>query len=377
MPAFPRSDSVRSSRFVMIFAPVALASFSMSLFFTLLSAKILFFARKCWARSSMPFWQNTAFAPLFTTLATICLIIFSSMSRNACIWFGSVICILASVSVSLISREESISSIFGPATDFGMLGWTRSLSSTMPFISSVSSILPPAFFSSFISSVSIVILMVFSITWRIASTVSFESTSLFDSVPFPVIAVCAIISRTFVSDSDTGSDIFSNTANALSLAILYPLTTTVGCMSILISSSAFLRSSPASMTAVVVPSPTSSSWVFATSTIIFAAGCSICISFKMVTPSLVTITSPMESTSILSIPFGPSVVLTVSPTSLAASMLFDWAVLPCFLCVPSGRMYIGWLSFAMIIPLCRRRSVLLKVYLNSANAPGVNCPSKK
>jgi len=93
-------------------------------------------------------------------------------------------------------------------------------------------------------------------------------------------------------------------------------------------SSAFERSSPAMTTAVVVPSPTSSSWVWATSTIMLAAGCSMSISSRMVTPSFVTTTPPASSTSILSIPFGPSVVRTVSATAWAAVMFIDCASLP-------------------------------------------------
>jgi hypothetical protein len=55
----------------------------------------------------------------------------------------------------------------------------------------------------------------------------------------------------------------------------------------------------------------------------------------------------MESTSILSIPLGPSVVLTVSETALAAAMLAFWAFLPVFRKVPSGRMNIGCTLFVI------------------------------
>ncbi|OFV65713.1 MAG: membrane protein [Candidatus Syntrophoarchaeum butanivorans] len=106
-------------------------------------------------------------------------------------------------------------------------------------------------------------------------------------------------------------------------------------------SSAFFRSSPAITTAVVVPSPTSSSCVFAISTIIFAAGCSISISFRIVAPSFVITTSPSESTSILSIPLGPSVVLTALATAFAASMLRFCASLPLVRSLPSFNISIG------------------------------------
>jgi len=55
--------------------------------------------------------------------------------------------------------------------------------------------------------------------------------------------------------------------------------------------------------------------------IISAVGLSMSISLRMVTPSLVIVTDPMESTSILSIPFGPSVDWTASATARAALML--------------------------------------------------------
>ena len=90
-----------------------------------------------------------------------------------------------------------------------------------------------------------------------------------------------------------------------------------------------------------MPSPTSSSCVFATSTIIFAAGCSISISFRIVAPSFVIVTSPIESTSILSMPFGPKVVRTLSATALAAIIFLLCASLPVFRSVPSGRINIG------------------------------------
>ncbi len=60
-------------------------------------------------------------------------------------------------------------------------------------------------------------------------------------------------------------------------------------------------------------------------------------------------TSPIESTSILSIPFGPSVERTESATALAAAMLFDWALRPRVRCVPSLRMKIGACPFPYML----------------------------
>ena len=86
--------------------------------------------------------------------------------------------------------------------------------------------------------------------------------------------------------------------------------------------SALVSNAPARTTAEVVPSPTSLSVVFAISTSIFAAGCCTSISLRMVAPSFVIVTSPRESTNILSIPLGPRLVFTISEIILAAAMLF-------------------------------------------------------
>jgi len=55
------------------------------------------------------------------------------------------------------------------------------------------------------------------------------------------------------------------------------------------SFSASLSSSDAKTATVVVPSPTSSSYVLEISIRILAAGLSICIDFKIVAPSFVTV----------------------------------------------------------------------------------------
>ncbi len=105
--------------------------------------------------------------------------------------------------------------------------------------------------------------------------------------------------------------------------------------------SAPASNSPARTTAVVVPSPTSLSWVFDISTIILAAGFWTSISFMIVAPSFVITISPMPATSILSIPRGPMVDRTISATILAAIMLLLWASLPLDREVPSLRIKTG------------------------------------
>src|SRR5439155_14784587 len=63
-----------------------------------------------------------------------------------------------------------------------------------------------------------------------------------------------------------------------------------------------------------------------------------------VAPSLVTVTSPRLSTSILSIPRGPRVVLTTSETILAALILLLWASFPRLRLEPSFRIKTCWLA---------------------------------
>ncbi len=110
---------------------------------------------------------------------------------------------------------------------------------------------------------------------------------------------------------------------------------TVGCMFFASSFSASLTSSPAITTTLVVPSPTSSSWALAISTINLAIGCWTSISSSIVAPSFVTVMSPRVSISILSIPLGPREVLTASAIALATMMFMCIASLPVVLVVPS------------------------------------------
>ena len=69
------------------------------------------FAKKCWARSSIPFWQKTTLAPAALTFMTMSFSILSSSAMNWDSWLGSVIWILASISVFLTSNGASIRAI--------------------------------------------------------------------------------------------------------------------------------------------------------------------------------------------------------------------------------------------------------------------------
>jgi len=174
------------------------------------------------------------------------------------------------------------------------------------------------------------------------STMSSARTSLCCSAPLPVMDVSATFFRISSSSRSTSMAMSSTSSRAFSAAMSNPLMMAVGWMSCSSRSSAFFRSSPVMATAVVVPSPASSSWVSATSTIIDAVGLSMSISSRMVTPSLVTVMSPSEETSILSIPFGPSVERTDSATARAAAMLCSCALLSFIRWASSPRIIMGW-----------------------------------
>ncbi len=118
--ASPRSPALKSSILVTSFPPVALLSFSISDSLTLLTARIFFFAKKCWATSSIPFWHTTTLAPEPAILLAISLSIFSSSSRKAFICSGFSIFIFASTSVFSISKGEFNNAIFAPSIRRGI-----------------------------------------------------------------------------------------------------------------------------------------------------------------------------------------------------------------------------------------------------------------
>lgn len=86
------------------------------------------------------------------------------------------------------------------------------------------------------------------------------------------------------------------------------------------------------------------------STKVFAAGCTMSSNFMMVAPSLEMVTWPLLSTMSLSMPLGPSVVLTVSTTAAQALMLERSWPLPWDVSVP---------SFKRMICGCYRTNIVL------------------
>ena len=119
---------------------------------------------------------------------------------------------------------------------------------------------------------------------------SARASALTSPVPFPVMLVAA--TRRSRSSSSSSSRTRSSMASRASAGLGVPLDDGGGVDVVVEELLGFREEVPARTAAVVVPSPTSSSWVWATSTSIWAAGCSMSISSRMVTPSFVMTTSP-------------------------------------------------------------------------------------
>ncbi len=312
--------------------------------------------------SSIPFWHKSTFAPEAITLSTMFLSIRFSSSRNVFICWGFEMFIFASNSVLSISNAVLINAIFASAIFFGIPPWTTSLSSTMPSTKVESLMEPPAFFSTLTSSWSTMNFSPFlSATARTAFTMSVANISPPFLTSFVSMEVLAILLSTDLSFGVTSSEISLRYWIAFFEAFLYPSTIIVGWTSWVRRDSAFSNSAPASTTADVVPSPTSLSVVFEISTSIFAAGCWTSISLRMVAPSFVIVTSPSESTSILSIPLGPRLLWTTSAMIFAAAMLFFWASRPLLSVAPSFSKITGKFPFG-ICALIAKNSVFPLLY---------------
>ena len=216
------------------------------------------------------------------------------------------------------------------------------MSNTIPLINEVSLIEAPGFLSILIFAKSI-----FVSPSLLPETNNNESTTILDNslassaTSLLIILVEAIFINTSLLFLSTLIAIFFKISSACSAALAYPSITIVGCTSLSINSCAFSNNAPDKTTDVVVPSPTSLSVVFATSTIIFPAGCCMSISFKIVAPSFVIVTSPRPSTNILSIPLGPNDVFTNCATNVAANMLFFCASFPFVSLEPSFKIKTG------------------------------------
>mmetsp|Transcript_60707 Transcript_60707/g.167918 ORF Transcript_60707/g.167918 Transcript_60707/m.167918 type:complete len:236 (-) Transcript_60707:13-720(-) len=228
---------------------------------------------------------------------------------------------LLSMSVLGADRQNWINPTFafstrrGPPATFE----TRCVS-TRPSTSSVSSVVPPNFFTSRMSFKSTLVAVFASMTFSTASTAMGASSSEFWETTLELREVIALCSSWSRLPRSTGTDMLARTSSAFSAAIRKDSVIICGWMPLESSRSAAPRRAPAMTTTDVVPSPASTSWALESSAIIFAVGWLSFICARIVAPSLEMITSPFGSWIILSMPFGPRDVRTVSATALAAKM---------------------------------------------------------
>mmetsp|Transcript_82216 Transcript_82216/g.233071 ORF Transcript_82216/g.233071 Transcript_82216/m.233071 type:complete len:281 (-) Transcript_82216:7-849(-) len=195
--------------------------------------------------------------------------------------------------------------------------------STRPSTSSVSSVVPPSFFTSRMSLRSTFVAVFGSMILSTASTAIGASSSEFCETTFEFSAVAALRRSWSRSSRSTFTDIDVSISTAFSAAWRNASVIVWGWIPFASRRSAAWRSAPAMTTMDVVPSPASTSWALESSTIILAVGWVSFRCCRIVAPSLEIRTSPFGSWIILSIPFGPREVLTVSATALAARMFVD------------------------------------------------------
>mmetsp|Transcript_50420 Transcript_50420/g.109283 ORF Transcript_50420/g.109283 Transcript_50420/m.109283 type:complete len:253 (-) Transcript_50420:245-1003(-) len=158
-----------------------------------------------------------------------------------------------------------------------------------------------------------------------------------------VLAMLMRSSRKAAASAEWSTAEALSALSAASRASLNPATTVCGCIFFSMSSAPCLRSSPARTQTEVVPSPTSSSCTFEMSMSTLAAGLSISTLLRMVAPSLVTETMLPRPTDcrILSMPFGPKLVLTRSDTARAPMMEDMRACSPLLSCASASKMLTG------------------------------------
>ena len=172
-------------------------------------------------------------------------------------------------------------------------------------------------------------------TFSMASAIRLPITSSLEEMEATCAMACLV---------STGLLISLSVFTASSVAISIPFFTTIGFA----PAATFLSPSRiiacASTVAVVVPSPTTSLVLVATSLTscapMFSKGSSSSISLAMVTPSLVISGAPNFLSSTTLRPFGPRVILTVLASAFTPASSARRASSPYLIC------------FAMIFPSC-------------------------
>ena len=141
------------------------------------------------------------------------------------------------------------------------------LSKTIPSISWVSSIVPPTFFTIFMSFRSTLVALLESIIFRTESTAMGDSSSVLAETTFEEREVATHSIRVSLFAMSTGIDSsFDITPREWSRAFWKPSDMMLGWMPLSRRDSAAFRKAPASTTTEVVPSPASTSWAFDIST---------------------------------------------------------------------------------------------------------------
>mmetsp|Transcript_49243 Transcript_49243/g.118341 ORF Transcript_49243/g.118341 Transcript_49243/m.118341 type:complete len:292 (+) Transcript_49243:748-1623(+) len=223
------------------------------------------------------------------------------------------------------------------------LGWPTPtvLASRMPSSRKESLSLPPAFLMIWMWSRSSE-----SFTRKMASTASLAKWSFSCVTNLELSVVRAILNRSSrkrASSVEWSTALASRAARATSTAVRQPAATVIGWMRMAASFSASRSSSPQSTVTEVVPSPTSESCVRAMSMSTLAAALSTTMDCRMVAPSFVTVTpcpADVVLCRILSMPLGPSVVLTKSAMAMAPTN--DAMRAPSPLSTDASSARIGW-----------------------------------
>mmetsp|Transcript_82834 Transcript_82834/g.234704 ORF Transcript_82834/g.234704 Transcript_82834/m.234704 type:complete len:205 (+) Transcript_82834:960-1574(+) len=167
--------------------------------------------------------------------------------------------------------------------------------STRPSTSSVSSVVPPSFFTIRMSWRSTFVAVSGSMTFSTASTAMGASCSEFCATTFEFNEVWALCRSWSLFSSSTGTATEFRISSAFSAACRKASVMACGWIPFDSRRSAAWRSAPATTTTDVVPSPASTSWALESSTIILAVGWVSFICWRMVAPSLEIRTSPFGS----------------------------------------------------------------------------------
>mmetsp|Transcript_11266 Transcript_11266/g.39151 ORF Transcript_11266/g.39151 Transcript_11266/m.39151 type:complete len:400 (+) Transcript_11266:554-1753(+) len=273
------------------------------------------------AMSSMPLEHSTTLTPVARIFWIRSFVMSLSRSRMRSSSLGSVTSTCTPSCILVLRRSKSTSAIFAPSTRFGMPCAARPTLMAYPSTREDSRALRPCALRMLMALTGYRTLPMSS---KVCTLFMESTTSLAKkSASPPMILLLMDVRAAFISVSAPRESVDSASLSSMYLhdsfmARRRPAMIDVGWILLRTRLLARLRISDATMTTEVVPSPTSWSWSSASSTRIFAAGCSTSSSLRIVAPSLVMVTSPMSSTSILSRPTGPSEDLTMLATASTA-----------------------------------------------------------